>query len=187
MGFVNKVMLLGNTTRDPELRTLPSGTVVCDFGIAVNRVYKTSGGEEKQETAFIDCSAFGRVAEVIAEYAPKGRCIFVEGRLHFESWDDKNGNRRNKLSVIVENFQFIGSRDVEQREPEQLEFRRAAERRPEMRTAAKSRGTDRFEKGQRPEPAPRSSLRAKTKPQDAQSIDQRAEEQQVMADADLPF
>jgi single-strand DNA-binding protein len=106
-------MLIGNTTRDPELRTLPSGTVVCDFGLATNRKYKTGNGEEKEEVAFIDCSAFGRVAEVIAQYAPKGRSIFVEGRLHFESWEDKNGNKRNKLSVIVENFQFVGGKKAD--------------------------------------------------------------------------
>jgi len=111
MGFVNKIMLMGNLTRDPELRQLPSGTAVCDFGMATNRIYKTAGGEEKQETVFVDCTAFGRTAEVIAEYCPKGRALFVEGRLHFETWEDKNGSRRSKLSVIVEQFQFVGSRD----------------------------------------------------------------------------
>src|SRR4051812_48050830 len=72
MGFVNKVMLLGNTTRDAELRQLPTGTAVCEFTLATNRVYKTAGGEEKQETAFVDCTAFGRTAEVLSEYCPKG-------------------------------------------------------------------------------------------------------------------
>src|SRR4051812_6847693 len=76
MGFVNKVMLLGNTTRDPNLRQLPSGTAVCDFGLATNRVYKTTNGEERQETVFIDCTAFGKVGETIAQYCPKGRPLF---------------------------------------------------------------------------------------------------------------
>ena len=111
MGFVNKVMLMGNLTRDPELRQLPSGSTVCDFTLATNRVYKTAAGEEKQETVFADCTAFGRAGEVIAEYVKQGRPLFVEGRLHYETWEDKNGNRRSKLSVIVENFQFVGGRD----------------------------------------------------------------------------
>src|SRR3954453_16226447 len=110
MGFVNKIFLMGNLTRDPELRQLPSGTAVCDFGMATNRIYKTAGGEEKQETVFVECTAFGRTAEVIAEYCPKGRPIFVEGRLHYETWEDKTGNRRSKLTVIVEQFQFVGGR-----------------------------------------------------------------------------
>ncbi len=112
MGFVNKVMLLGNTTRTPELRELPSGTRLCDFGLAINRTYKTAAGEEKQETVFVDCTAFGRTAEVIAEYCPTGRALFIEGRLHYQTWEDKSGNKRNKLSVVVETFQFIGSRDA---------------------------------------------------------------------------
>jgi single-strand DNA-binding protein len=210
MGFVNKVMLLGNTTRDPELRTLPSGTVVCDFGIATNRVYKTANGEEKQETAFVDCTAFGRVAEVIAEYAPKGRSIFIEGRLHFESWDDKNGNRRNKLSVIVENFQFVGSRDGgdgdggaqrelpvgsgrEQRGGREV-IVNAAQRTAAKTVAAapgRSRAAERFENGQRPENAPRTNLRARkhveAKAPQAKSVDQMAEEEQMLEDAELPF
>jgi single-strand DNA-binding protein len=120
MGFVNKVMLMGNATRDPLLRQLPSGTQVCDFGIATNRVYRTATGEEREETAFVDCTAFGRVAEIVAQYAPKGRQLFIEGRLHFETWDDKEGARRSKLSVIAENVQLIGARAA--REGEQAEL-----------------------------------------------------------------
>jgi single-strand DNA-binding protein len=211
MGFVNKVMLLGNTTRDPELRTLASGTVACDFGLATNRVYKTANGEEKQETAFIDCTAFGRTAEVIAEYAPKGRPIFIEGRLHFESWEDKNGNRRNKLSVIVENFQFIGSRDGGDGGCGQRELptggagrdahggrdvvlngtERAAPKVAANASNARARAAERFGNGQRPENAPRSSLRAKKQVEAnaaaAKSVDQMAEEEQMLEDAELPF
>jgi len=113
MGFVNKVMLMGNLTRDPQLRQLPSGTAICEFGLATNRVFKTPAGEERQETVFVDCTCFGRTGEVIAEYCRKGRPIFVDGRLHFESWEDGAGNRRSKLTVIVENFQFVGGRDAE--------------------------------------------------------------------------
>jgi single-strand DNA-binding protein len=165
MGFVNKVMLMGNTTRDPELRTLPSGTTVCDFAMATNRVYKTTAGEEKQETVFIDCTAFGRTGEVIAEYCPKGRALFVEGRLHYETWEDKNGNRRSKLSVIVENFQFVGARDgdsngsapVRQRVLPLADETRRDDDRPQKAPAVGSpaarraaNGGDRFQSGQRP-------------------------------------
>jgi single-strand DNA-binding protein len=111
MGFVNKVMLMGNLTREPQLRQLSTGTAVCDFGLATNRVFKTPAGEERQETVFVDCTAFGRTAEVIEEYCQKGRSIFIEGRLHFENWEDAAGNRRSKLTVIVENFQFTGARE----------------------------------------------------------------------------
>jgi len=131
MGFVNKVMLLGNTTRDPNLRQLPSGTAVCDFGLATNRVYKTTNGEERQETVFIDCTAFGKVGETIAQYCPKGRPLFVEGRLHYETWEDQTGNRRSKLTVIVENFQFVGSREGT-----------APQTQAELPLAAPSRGSD---------------------------------------------
>jgi single-strand DNA-binding protein len=163
MGFVNKVMLMGNTTRDPELRQLPSGTTVCDFAMATNRVYKTTAGEEKQETVFVDCTAFGRTGEVIAEYCPKGRPLFVEGRLHFETWEDKGGNRRSKLSVIVENFQFVGGREGAEGGPKQRELplSDAPARRFDDRPAGKSpavpaprrgvTGGDRFEAGQRPD------------------------------------
>ncbi len=120
MGFVNKIMLLGNLTRTPQLRTLNSGTVLCDFGLATNRVFKTPTGEDRQETVFVDCTAFGRTAEIIADYCPKGRQVFIEGRLHFESWDDAHGNRRTKLSVIVENLQLLGSRETTDSTPQTL-------------------------------------------------------------------
>jgi single-strand DNA-binding protein len=186
MGFVNKVMLMGNTTRDPELRTLPSGTTVCDFGLATNRVYKTTAGEEKQETVFIDCTAFGRTAEVIAEYCPKGRSLFVEGRLHYETWEDKNGNRRSRLSVIVESFQFVGAREGgeagstasggRQRELPLAEGVRKTEERAGQKAPVGSGGagamarrgaaaTERFQNGQRPgEPAARTSRKLAGKP-----------------------
>ncbi len=187
MGFVNKVMLLGNTTRTPELRELPSGTKLCDFGLAINRTYKTAAGEEKQETVFVDCTAFGRTAEVIAEYCPTGRALFIEGRLHYETWDDKNGNKRNKLSVIVESFQFIGSRDAATGKPRDAApssapasdgaFARNPAQRP-----ARHRTTGRS--------APRScsAERRERQPQPvAAAVDQTAEVAATFDDADLPF
>jgi len=105
---INKVLLLGNLTRDPELRYLPSGTAVVSFGIATNRKFKSQDGEKKEEVCFVDVSMFGRRAEVVSEYFSKGSQIYVEGRLKFEQWDGQDGQKRNKLAVIAENFEFTG-------------------------------------------------------------------------------
>jgi single-strand DNA-binding protein len=112
MPSFNRVTLIGNLTRDPETRDLPSGTTLCEFGLAMTRHYKTAGGDDREETCFIDCTAFGKQAEVLSQYVSKGRPLFVEGRLKYDQWDDKNGGgKRSKVSVIVENFQFLGSRE----------------------------------------------------------------------------
>ena len=109
MASYNKVFLMGNLTRDPQVKHLPSQMVVAEFGLAVNRRYKTATGEDKEEVAFVDCTAFGRQAETISQYCTKGKPIFVEGRLKFDTWDDKQGGgKRSKLTVVVENFQFLG-------------------------------------------------------------------------------
>ena len=109
MASYNKVFLMGNLTRDPQVKHLPSQMVVVEFGLAVNRRYKTATGEDKEEVAFVDCTAFGRQAETISQYCTKGKPIFVEGRLKFDTWDDRGGaGKRSKLSVVVENFQFLG-------------------------------------------------------------------------------
>ena len=110
MANYNKVMLMGNLTRDPELRYTPSGTPIASFGLAVNRRFKRQDGEQVEETCFVDITAFGRQAEVVSEYLSKGRPLFVEGRLHQESWEAQDGQKRTKLSVTLENFQFLGSR-----------------------------------------------------------------------------
>ncbi len=110
MANFNKVFLMGNLTRDPELRYTPTGTAVAGFGLAVNRRWKSQGGEDREETVFVDVNAFGRQAEVISEYLSKGRPIFVEGRLRLEQWEDRSsGQKRSKLTVTLENFQFLGS------------------------------------------------------------------------------
>jgi len=114
MSSFNKVMLMGNLTRDPQMKQLPSNSVVAEFGLATTRRYRTAGGEDREETAFVECSAFGRQAEVINQFCKKGKPIFVEGRLKYDTWDDKqSGAKRSKLSVVVENFQFVGGRDSE--------------------------------------------------------------------------
>jgi len=112
MANYNKVLLIGNLTRDPQMRVTPSQTPVVDFGLAVNRRWRTPQGEDREEVCFVDCSAWGRQAETINQYCRKGRQLFIEGRLKFETWEDKQGGgKRSKLSVVVENFQFVGPRD----------------------------------------------------------------------------
>ncbi len=111
MANFNKVFLMGNLTRDPELRYTPSGTAVASMGLAVNRKWRSKDGQDKEETTFVDLSAFGRQAEVMSEYLSKGRPVFIEGRLKLDQWQDKStGANRSKLTVTVENFQFLGSR-----------------------------------------------------------------------------
>ncbi len=111
MANLNKVMLIGRLTRDPESRALPSGSAVVTFGLATNRVYNNrQSGEKVEETTFVDIEAWGRTGETIARYMKKGRQIFLEGRLKFDSWE-RDGQRRSKLSVVAENFQFIDSQN----------------------------------------------------------------------------
>ena len=108
MANFNKVLLIGNLTRDPQLSYTPNQTAVVDFGLAVNRRWKGQDGESKEETCFVDCRAFGRLAENINKYMTKGRPLFVEGRLTFDSWTAQDGTKRSKHRVTVENFQFLG-------------------------------------------------------------------------------
>jgi single-strand DNA-binding protein len=112
MASYNRVILLGNLTRDPQLKYLPSQTPVCEFGLATNRKFKTGSGEEREEVCFVDCTAFGKQAEVINQYCQKGKGLMIEGRLKYDSWEDKQGGgKRSKLTVVIENFQFVGGRD----------------------------------------------------------------------------
>jgi single-strand DNA-binding protein len=108
MANFNKVLLMGNLTRDPQLSYTPNQTAVVEFGLAVNRKWKGQDGESKEETCFVDCQAFGRTAENINKYLTKGRPLFVEGRLTFNSWTAQDGTKRSKHRVTVENFQFLG-------------------------------------------------------------------------------
>ena len=108
MASLNKVFLMGNLTRDPQLSYLPSQTAVVDFGLAVNRRWTGKDGEKKEDTCFVDCTAFGSRAETINKYLAKGRPVFVEGRLTFNSWVAQDGAKRSRLKVTVENFQFLG-------------------------------------------------------------------------------
>jgi len=109
MANYNKVILLGNLTRDPQLSYTPNQTAVVDFGLATNRKWTSQDGSAREETCFVDCRAFGRSAENINKYCQKGRPLLVEGRLTFDSWQAQDGSKRSKLRVTVERFQFIGS------------------------------------------------------------------------------
>ncbi len=109
MATVNRVFLIGNLTRDPELRYTPNGSAVCEFGIAINRVF-TSNNERREETCFVDVNAWGRQAENCARYLQKGSSVCIEGRLHLDQWEDREtGRPRSKLKVVAERTQFLGA------------------------------------------------------------------------------
>jgi single-strand DNA-binding protein len=111
MASFNKVILLGNLTRDPEVRYTPKGSAVCDLGIAVNRQYTLDSGEKREEVTYVDVVLWARLAEIAGEYLRKGRPVFIEGRLQLDTWDDKqSGQKRSKLRVIGETMQLLGSR-----------------------------------------------------------------------------
>jgi single-strand DNA-binding protein len=173
MPSFNRVTLIGNLTRDPETRDLPSGTTLCEFGLATTRHYKTQGGDDREETCFIDCTAFGKQAEVLQQYVKKGRPLFVEGRLKFDQWDDKNGGgKRSKISIVVENFQFLGLTSSPQ----------AADRASGLYDNAKPRESRGEERQANPDstPAGRPSRR-RTK------IDAIIDKEKRFTDADIPF
>lgn len=110
MASFNKVILVGNLTRDPELRYTPKGLAIAKIGVAVNRRWTSESGEQRDETTFVDVDAFGKQAETIGQYLKKGRPILIEGRLRLDQWDDKqSGQKRSKLGVVLENFQFLDS------------------------------------------------------------------------------
>lgn len=112
MANLNRVLLIGNLTRDPELRVTPKGTAICQFSLAINRKFKDESGGERDEVTYVDVEAWGKTGETIAKYSTKGKPLFVEGRLKLEQWEDKNTReKRSRMKVVCENFQFLGSRD----------------------------------------------------------------------------
>src|SRR5204863_807668 len=109
MANLNKVMLIGNLTRDPELRVTPKGTAICQFSLAVNRKFKDESGGEREEVTYVDIEAWSKQGETIAKYCTKGRPLFVEGRLRLDQWEDKTTKeKRSRMKVVLENFQFLG-------------------------------------------------------------------------------
>jgi len=112
MADLNEVRLIGRLTRDPELRATPSGHSVCSFGLATGRKYKSQDGTQHEETTFVDCTAWGKTAEIVEKYIKKGSLVFVGGRLKLDTWEDRQtGQKRSKLQIVVENVQFLDSRN----------------------------------------------------------------------------
>lgn len=120
MPSYNKVILLGNLTRDPQLSYMPSQTAVVEFGLATNRKWQGQDGTRHDETCFVDCQMYGKRAEVINKYMHKGDPLLVEGRLKFDQWEAKDGSKRSKLRVFVESFEFVGGKE-QSKEPKQPE------------------------------------------------------------------
>jgi single-strand DNA-binding protein len=111
MANVNKVILIGNVTRDPEVKFTSKGSAVTDIGLAINRNYSLDNGEKREETTFVDVELWGRLAEIAGEYAKKGRPIYIEGRLRMDTWEDKaSGQKRNRMKVVGENLHLLGGR-----------------------------------------------------------------------------
>ena len=107
MASLNKVLLIGNLTRDPEVRMMSSGRPVCNFGLALNRSYKDADGNKKEEVTFVDIECFGPRAEAVGRFFSKGRPIFVEGRLKLDQWESKEGEKRSAIRVVLDNFEFV--------------------------------------------------------------------------------
>jgi single-strand DNA-binding protein len=106
---LNKVLLIGNLTRDPEMRYIPSGTAVAEFGLAIDREWKDKSGEKKDDTCFVDITVWGRTAEICNQYLKKGRQVYIEGRLDYSAWETKEGDKRSKLRVVADRVQFLSS------------------------------------------------------------------------------
>ena len=114
MASLNKVLLIGNLTRDPDVKMMTNGRPVCNFGLALNRSYKDSEGNKKDETTFVDVECFGPRAEAVGRFFTKGRAIFVEGRLKLDQWESKEGEKRSAIRVVLDNFEFVDSRQEPQ-------------------------------------------------------------------------
>lgn len=114
MATFNKVILIGNLTKDPESRFIPSGQQVASFSIAVNKKYKTAAGEQKEEVSFFDCEAWGKTAELVTSYLKKGRAVHLEGSLKQERWETPEGQKRNKVKIVVQSVQFLGQKPEEE-------------------------------------------------------------------------
>lgn len=139
MATYNKVILIGNLTRDVELRTTQKGTAIAQFGIAINRQYKSEDGTQKDETTFVDVEAWGKQAELVAKYLAKGAPAMIEGRLKLDQWEDKtSGQKRSRLKVVLENVQFLGGK----RDAQTTDREPYSEPAPKQAEAAKPAASD---------------------------------------------
>ena len=133
MASFNKVILIGNLTRDPELKYLPKGTGVCNISMAVNRRWRTEAGEEREDVYFADCKAFGKQAETLSQYVKKGHPLMIEGRLTREEWDDKkSGEKKSATRIMIESFQFLKSREDGAASAPRRESTQAAATKPDL-------------------------------------------------------
>lgn len=107
---LNKVLIAGNLTRDPEITFTPNNVAICKFAMAINSKRKTADGSYKEDVCFVECVAFGRTGDAIGQYMSRGRPMFIEGRLNLEQWTTQDGQKRSKMTVVVDNFQFVGDR-----------------------------------------------------------------------------
>lgn len=155
MASFNKVILIGNLTRDPELRYTPKGTAIARLGLAVNRSWRTETGEQREEVSFLDIDAFGKQAEIIGEYLRKGSPLMVEGRLKMDSWDDKTtGQKRSRLLVVLESFQFLDSKS------DRSGGGRDSGSGSSFRSGSRSNDSDNFEESSSGSPSPDYSTRS---------------------------
>ena len=115
---LNKTMLIGNLTRDVELKYTTSGAAVANFGLAVNRTYTNSDGEKVDDVCFVDVVAWNKLAEICGDYLSKGRLVFIEGRLQMDNWEDQDGKKRSKLKVVAQNIQFLGGKTDSEKDAE---------------------------------------------------------------------
>ena len=133
MPNLNKVLLMGNLTRDPELKVTPKGTPVCQFALAINRKFKLESGETKEEVIFVDIVAWGKQGETIAKYLTKGKPLYVEGRLNLEQWEDKTTKeKRSRMKVILDQFQFLDSKGEQTSAPPPATSKSAAAAEPNL-------------------------------------------------------
>ena len=122
MASFQQFTIIGNATRDPQFKNLPSGGGVCEFGMASNRKF-TSNGQQKEDVLFIDCTAFGKQAETLNTYVKKGKPLFAQGRLRLDQWEDKNGGgKRSKISMVIDSFQFIGNKESAEGGDDEINF-----------------------------------------------------------------
>ena len=151
MANYNKIILAGNLTRDPQLSYLPSQTPVCEFGLAVNRRWRGQDGQQREETCFVDCRCYGKQAETFNQYMSKGRSVLIEGRLQYDRWEDKDGQKRSKHRISVQSFQFLdgGSGGGGQSQP-----RAAAQGAPPARQQAQYDDFGGYDGGAQGEPMP---------------------------------
>ncbi len=154
----NQITLGGRLSRDPQMKYLPSQTAIAEFGIAINRKWKTQSGEDREEVTFIDCTAYGKTAEVINQHLKKGDSIFVVGRVKFDQWEAKDGTgKRSKHSVAVETFQFVGSRQNGQQGGQNdsgQQERRQPDSRPPQRSAPPQNRSQQHSRASQPASAP---------------------------------